>query len=87
MMAGLCDLFFFCIARRIFQTPDRASHVAISMWTDLRQDPKLVFGGVFDASKAPYYSSFRNFRRVVCEEVQGGVPQTGPGWLYARKKK
>eukprot|EP00775_Hariotina_reticulata_P011732 gene11732-11876_t len=72
---------------RVFQAPDRASHVAISMWTDLRKDPKLVFGGVFDASKGPYYSSFRNFRRVVCDEVQG-APQAAPdpGWLYARKK-
>lgn len=51
----------------VFKSPDKASHVTLSMWTDLRPDPEVVFGGVMDLSKAPYHSYFTGLKRVLCD--------------------
>lgn len=61
---------------------------AISVWTDTRPMPNN-FGGFIDLSKGPYYSYFRNMRRVVCDQAMptdaaAATVAMGPAWLYGK---
>lgn len=61
----------------------------LTVWTDARSLSDGNFGGVVDLSKGPYYSYFRNMRRVVCDQpmptdAEIASVAMGPAWLYGR---
>ena len=67
--------------RRIFVSPDRPMHVSFSMWND---NSRFHFGGELDYSKSPYYSYFRELRRIACVDPlpANATERYGPTWLY-----
>eukprot|EP00775_Hariotina_reticulata_P014229 gene14229-14374_t len=67
-----------------YKVPNLPSHQAISMWTDPNG-----WAGQIDVSKGPYVSSFKQLRRILCDQplpVTGPAAQLamGPAWLYNR---
>lgn len=65
---------------RSYRPPNEPSHVSFSMWAD--GDATRAFGGPLDWSRSPFYSSFRELRRVLCD-VESGAIERGPDWLYS----
>uniref|UniRef100_A0A383V5Q6 GH16 domain-containing protein n=1 Tax=Tetradesmus obliquus TaxID=3088 RepID=A0A383V5Q6_TETOB len=61
-----------------------------SMWTDTSRGkkPADMFGGVLDAKKGPYFSYFKQMRRVLCDKLlpAGAQAAAGPAWLTAAVK-
>lgn len=56
------------------------------MWTDVARGkaPADMFGGALNPSKGPYYSYFKQFRRVVCDKpLPKDMSALGPQWLTA----
>lgn len=90
-VATKCAPYVNCLTvtwcrRKAFETPNLAMNQVISVWTDSRTGSDN-FGGVVDQSRAPYYSSFRNLRRVVCDQpmptdATAATAAMGPSWLY-----
>jgi len=67
-----------------YKVPNLPSHQAISMWTDPNG-----WAGRIDVSKGPYMSSFKQLRRILCDQplpATGPAVQLamGPAWLYNR---
>lgn len=76
--------------RRVYESPNLASMQVISVWTDTRPAPSN-FGGVADFSAGPFYSYFRNMRRILCDESLPIAPAEaalamGPAWLYGKNE-
>jgi hypothetical protein len=79
-----------CCCRRTFVSPDKPSHVTISLWTDDRWHlpPHMRFGGPLNTTGGPYPSRFKNLRRVLCDAplpagaAAAGLAVRGPSWLY-----
>jgi hypothetical protein len=71
----------------VFRSPDLPARITISMWTDTSRGkaPKDMFGGVLNAKKGPYYSYFKQMRRVLCDEpLPAGLEGLmEPAWLVA----
>lgn len=70
-----------CICRRIFVSPIKPMHIAISMWND---NSRFHFGGELDYSQSPFYSFFRDLRRIACDDPlsANNTQPYGPAWLY-----
>lgn len=70
---------------RSYRPPAQPSHVTLSMWAD--GDQKRAFGGRLDWSRSPFFTSFRELRRVLCDvepsSAPGGALPRGPQWLYS----
>jgi hypothetical protein len=70
---------------RSYRPPAQPSHVTFSMWAD--GDQKRAFGGRLDWSRSPFFTSFRELRRVLCDvepsSAPGGALPRGPQWLYS----
>jgi hypothetical protein len=71
----------------VFRIPNLPSRITISMWTDTSRGkaPEDMFGGILDAKKGPYYSYFKQVRRVLCDRAlpAGSEAVMGPAWLTA----
>jgi hypothetical protein len=65
---------------RRFTPPDEPQHVSLSMWAD--GDQRRAFGGPLEWGRSPFYSSFRELRRVLCDLDASAVPHA-PQWLLS----
>lgn len=72
-----------CVPRATFQSPNLPQFVVLSTWTDNRPPPDN-FGGVLDLSGGPYYTYYKNHRRIICDGPLPADDTTakGPAWLY-----
>lgn len=73
------------VCRVTFKSPDLPQNQIISIWTDNRAPPDN-WGGVLDFTNAPFYSHFKNFRRVICDSPlpENDPTVMGPAWLYGK---
>eukprot|EP00879_Flechtneria_rotunda_P004656 GHRR01004916.1.p1 GENE.GHRR01004916.1~~GHRR01004916.1.p1 ORF type:complete len:373 (+),score=82.48 GHRR01004916.1:886-2004(+) len=66
---------------RLFQSPNKASHVTFSVWTDDRGLAQ-PFGGAINQAQGPYWQYFKQLRRILCDKPATAASK-GPAWLYS----